>query len=196
MKRLYTLILCLFCFAGLAQDSSEWLQPQGRSKVIGLNTTPLLVQLIPFNRSNPMVVGPYFISTRSYSKKNKAFRFGFGWDLQFSDFGDGLEQNHFNLRLGYDKRRDLSRRWSYTTGMDFVISGGDFNIPGDKQADSGFLGLGGHWGVDYFINQNISLSTELMLLVGLETNNGDLNLRFIPPVAINLNLWRPSKRNK
>ena len=34
----------------------------GREKQFGMNMTPLLVQLIPFNRSNPNITGPFAVN--------------------------------------------------------------------------------------------------------------------------------------
>ncbi|MCO6489342.1 MAG: hypothetical protein J5I98_13035 [Phaeodactylibacter sp.] len=174
-----------------AQESPEG-QPAGRYHAIGLNASPLLVQLAPFNRSNPRVLGPYFTTYRVYSSRGRAFRLALGWDVDASLDADEA-QNHFNLRLGWERRRKIADRWSYSMGWDFAISGGDFNLPGEKEADTGFLGFGPTWGFEFFINRTVSLSTEVSLWAGIDLNEGIPRLLVVPPVALLLNVWRPRK---
>jgi len=168
-------------------------QAEGRYHSIGLNASPLLVQLAPFNRSNPKVLGPYFITYRVYTDNNRAFRLALGWDVDESFSADGT-QSHFNFRMGMERRRKIAERWSYSMGWDLAISGGDFNLPGEKEVDSGFFGLGPTWGFEFFINRSVSLSTEVSLWVGLDLNEGIPRLQVVPPVSLLLNVWRPRKR--
>lgn len=168
-------------------------QPEGRAHSIGLNASPLLVQLIPFNRSNPKVLGPYFITYRVYTDKNRAFRLALGWDVDAS-FSADEAQSHFNFRMGVERRRQVAERWSYSMGWDVALSAGDFNLPGEKEVDSGFIGLGPTWGFEFFLNRSVSLSTEVSLWVGFDLNEGIPRLQVVPPVALFLNVWRPRKK--
>ena len=153
-------------------------------KVTGINMTPLLVQLIPFNRSDPKVTGPYYVTYRRY-KGDKAFRLAFGADLSDAD-EDGV-LSHINFRIGWEKRKSIHRRWAYTRGWDFFAAFGDLNIPGDKDTDSARLAFGPTWGVEYNFNQLVGLSVESSLLLGIDAGTGTPVIEFIPPIALYLN---------
>ena len=190
--------LCFFLFlwslgASVSAQESAGQQPEGRYHSIGLNASPLLVQVAPFNRSNPKVLGPYFITYRVYTDKDRAFRLALGWDVDASLTADEA-QNHFNFRMGLERRRQIADRWSYSMAWDLAISGGDFNLPGEKEVETGFIGLGPTWGFEFFINRTVSLSTEVSLWLGLDTNEGIPRLQVVPPVALLLNVWRPRKK--
>ena len=190
--------LCFFLFlwslgASVSAQESAGQQPEGRYHSIGLNASPLLVQVAPFNRSNPKVLGPYFITYRVYTDKDRAFRLALGWDVDASLTADEA-QNHFNFRMGLERRRQIADRWSYSMAWDMAISGGDFNLPGEKDVETGFIGLGPTWGFEFFINRTVSLSTEISLWAGLDLNEGIPRLQVVPPVALLLNVWRPRKK--
>lgn len=189
---LYLLLLLLSGPWAFGQELPAF-QPEGRRHSIGLNTSPLLVQFIPFNRSNPRVLGPYFITYRAYNQRNRAFRLALGWDVDAGIDGDEI-QNHFNFRMGTERRRPIAERWSYSMAWDLGFSVGDFNLPGEKEGDGGFLGLGPTWGFEFFLSRSVSLSTELSLWLGLGLDEGIARLQVIPPVALNLNVWRPRKK--
>ena len=193
MPRLYLLLSLLWLGPLVAAQEPSGQQPEGRYHAIGLNASPLLVQVAPFNRSNPRVLGPYFITYRVYSNRDRAFRLALGWDVDAS-FSADESQSHFNFRAGMERRRKIAGRWSYSMGWDLAISGGDFNLPGEKELDTGFIGLGPTWGFEFFINRTVSLSTEVSLWLGLDTNEGIPRLQVVPPVALLLNVWRPRKR--
>ena len=94
---------------------------------MGFNTTPLLVQLIPFNRSDPRVTGPYYVNWRSYLLKNdklKCFKISLGVDLSDTDDASPV-QAFFNVRLGFESYRRLSPRWGYTRGFNGFYSTAD-----------------------------------------------------------------------
>lgn len=163
---------------------------------MGFNTTPLLVQLIPFNRSDPRVTGPYYVNWRSYVQKDdklKGFKISLGVDL--SDVDDiNPVQAFLNFRLGFESYRRISPRWGYTRGFNGFFSSGDFNIPGSKPNNDVFLGVGPHWGVDFFVSPKVSLSLETALILG--TTDFGAKFEFIPPVALNLNFWSPKRERR
>ena len=199
----YLTILTASLFIGLfmanvlsAQNEQDRFLPPGGYRVMGFNTTPLLVQLIPFNRSDPRVVGPYYVNWRSYVQKNdklKGFKISLGVDL--SDVDDiNPVQAFFNFRLGFESYRRISPRWGYTRGFNGFFSSGDFNTPGSKPNNDVFLGIGPHWGVDFFVSPKVSLSLETALVIG--TAGLGPKIEFIPPVALNLNFWSPKKERR
>lgn len=166
-------------------------------KVIGLNMTPLLVQLIPFNRSNPSVTGPFYISTKSYKRANQGFRFGIGLDIDPAGDEQG-EEAFLNLRLGWEKRKAFSQRWAYYGGFDFQFIGGDLNIPGAKNEESGAFGIAPVWGIEYALTEHIYISTETTLFLGIDFGlfENVPRFEFIPPVALFLNFKMPHKKRK
>lgn len=185
------LTLWAFCLAAAylpAQGQSDSLPGElnlpYRYNVTGINTTPLLVQLVPFNRSDPKVTGPYYVTYRRY-KDNKAFRMALGAD--FSDAADEGTLSHINFRIGWEKRKSIYRRWAYTRGWDFFAALGDLNLPGDKENDAARFAFGPTWGIEYNFNPSVFLSIESSLLMGIDASSGIPVLEFIPPVAVYLN---------
>ncbi|AEE51403.1 hypothetical protein [Haliscomenobacter hydrossis] len=185
-----------------AQNKPVDFLPEGSYKVMGFNTTPLLVQLIPFNRSDPRVVGPYYVNWRSYMQNArglKGFKISLGIDL--SDANGEAVQAFLNFRLGFEGYRKISPRWGYTRGFSVMFSAGDFNTPGTKQDDNVFFGFGPHWGVDFFVSPKVSLSVETALVFGTASPQdfgvgGGPRFEFIPPVALNLNFWAPKRERR
>jgi len=198
MKKKLTLIsaIILLSFSGFSQKeergSLKYELPQ-RHKMVGLNMTPLLVQLIPFNRSNPNLTGPYSLNYRSF-RGNSAFRFGLGAFVDEDFFDTGQTNPHFNMRLGWERRKSFYQRWAYSFGLDFFASVGGFNIQSNGNLDDeGTVGMGFVWGTEYFINPKVSLSVESQFLMGFLNSDG-ATLIFIPPVALYLNFVVPKRK--
>lgn len=162
-----------------------------RYSLVGLNTTPLLVQLIPFNRTDPIVTGPYNITFQRFKGKN-GFRFSLGAFLDFDSI-ESEEDFHLNIRLGWASRRVLAGNWAYTHAWDAYLSAGDLNFNGVKEEESATLGIGPSWGVEFFINKTVNLSIESSLLIGIAPDDEGFKFTFIPPVALNINLLKHKK---
>jgi len=197
MKKLIILFgVMTMVFVGFAQDDSridlpnapKYILPE-RYKMIGLNMTPLLTQLIPFNRSNPTVAGPYMMSFRSY-RDNNAFRFGLGSNLSNETLNNRTAT--FNMRMGWEKKKSFYQNWSYSFGLDFFISGGGFNLSNAANTETGVFGTGIVWGIEYFLNPKISLNVETAFYLGAGGNDGPTIL-FIPPVGLTLNFLVPKR---
>jgi len=184
-------ILLLSCFlhAQSAADSLRF-QPNVKQfhKIAGLNMSPLVTQLIPFNRASPKEAGPFLLRFKSYGKKGKtAFRFSLGVHLVADSNGD-LDDPQVNLAMGWEKRKSISRRWSYTKGFDFMLLAGDLNIPGTaKDENFAAFGLGPLWGIEYMIDRRISIGTEAVLLLGVTLEDGIGVFDILPPVGLFLN---------
>jgi len=156
MKKLILFFgVMLIGLGGIAQDDSSIKLPNKPKyelpesyKMIGLNMTPLLTQLIPFNRSNPTVAGPYMMTYRSY-RGNNAFRFGLGSNLSIETANNRTAS--FNMRMGWEKKKSFYENWSYSFGLDFFVSGGGFNIANTANSESGAFGTGIVWGIEYFL---------------------------------------------
>lgn len=200
MKKILTLVFVITCFSfsAFGQDDDR-IKPKyelpKRHKMVGLNMTPLLVQMIPFNRSNPSITGPYMLNYRSF-RGNSAFRFGLGAFITPQSVDGGQGNPHMNLRLGWERRKSFYQRWAYSFGMDFFLSSGNFNLVGStSDFEEGAAGMGFTWGTEYFINPRVSLSLESQFLIGF--NFGDVpTLLFIPPVALYLNFVVPKRKKR
>lgn len=199
MKKVLTIILPALFLVFLQEinaqeedNNSLLYELPHRHKMVGLNMSPLMVQLIPFNRNNPNLTGPYSLNYRSF-RGNNAFRFGLGAFVDDDFFDNGQTSPHFNMRLGWEKRKSFYQRWAYSFGLDFFASAGGFNIQGGGNSDEGSVGMGFVWGTEYFINPKISLSVESQFLLGFLTFEGP-TIIFIPPVALYLNFVVPKRK--
>ncbi len=194
-KTIITLGVVLgFVGAAFAQtDSTDFYDLPRKYRVVGLNTTPLLAQLVPFNRTNPQLSGPYVMTYRSFTGRN-AFRFGLGMNLSEVDSNNGTL--NLNMRFGWQRKKSFYERWSYGFGLDFFIVTGGFNTVGSQREfdEDGGFGLGPVWEMEYAINKRVRLSIESTLFLGGGFDTGAV-FTFIPPVALYLNFVIP-KRNR
>ena len=190
--------ILIFSFALIGQDEvldelmedSKFEFPY-RYKMIGLNVTPLMSKLIPFNRTNPLVSGPYMMSYRAYRGRN-AFRFGLGANLSSETFDNNSAS--LNMRMGWERKKSFYDNWSYSFGLDFFVSGGSFNLVANGNNEDGAFGLGFVWGMEYFFNPKVSLNIETAFYMG-GGDDGPV-FQFIPPVGLNLNFLIPRKSRK
>lgn len=194
-KTILTLGIVLgFVGASFAQtDSTDFYDLPRKYRIVGMNTTPLLTQLIPFNRTNPRLSGPYSMTYRAFTGRN-AFRFGLGMSLSDDDFIN--RTINLNVRFGWQRKKSFYQRWSYGFGLDFFIVAGGFNTLGSQRNfddDAGF-GLGPVWEMEYAINKRVRASIESALFLGGGFDDGAV-FTFIPPVAVYLNFVIP-KRNR
>ena len=159
--------------------------------MVSINTTPLLTQLIPFNRTNPLVSGPYNVEFHRYRGNLRALHWSLGVFIAEGGNFDLAENAHFNFRIGTEKRWEFSERWTFYRGWDGYLSFGSFNVIGETSNQTTIIGLGPRWCIEYRITQPISVSIESALVIGLNADFGAPDFRFIPPVAINMNLILP-----
>ncbi len=163
----------------LVRDTS-FAQTFRQRRSVGLNMTPLLTQLVPFNRSDPRNAGPFLLRFKwNNTARTTAFRMSMGFNLTLDAFDNETPQ--LNFAIGFEKRRSISQRWSYTRGLDLVFLAGDSGIPGNESEEFGGIGLGPVFGIEYAIAPRITLGTEGMLAIGLPL------LIVIPPVGVFLN---------
>lgn len=191
MRYFFLLLFLLNVYFINAQDSSfyEDDDSQKRFKVIGINTTPLMTMLIPFNRADPRIAGPYTVTFRNY-RGSRCFRYAIGFDL--SEVNDNSDLPHFNFRLGYGHRKVFHERWAFDRGFDVFLVGGDINVPNAKETESLTIGVGPTWGIEYALNPAVSINIETSLLIGVSTDDV-LALQFIPPVGVFINMEMPRK---
>ena len=176
----------VFCQNEAPQKNDNYFQ--GR-RIVGLNMSPLLTQLVPFNRSNPRDAGPYLAHFKWYNSTGRtAFRMSLGVRLRESEFDFELDDPQLNFAIGWEKRRNISRRWSYTRGFDFMFLAGDQDIPGNEESFDPFIGFGPAWGIEWAIEPHITLGTEATLAIGVVPDIGP-QVELLPPVGIYLHYY-------
>ncbi len=201
MKYILSIAFLLFCAASQAQifpiDSAT--QEPILNREVSVNLSPLLVQMIPFNRQIPSVTGPYNISFKRYFSPTRALRFSLGAILNPSGAFGGAPSpeaflNHFNARIGLVKDKALTQKWFYGSSWNVYTTVGDFNVAGSKLEDNliGF-GLGPGWEIAYHFSPNVSLSTETFLFFGVKQSG--FAFQIIPPVALNLSIRFEGDKN-
>ncbi len=169
------LILFLVLFglqSAMAQQDEE---APSASFQLGLNATQFVNTFFSFNENqgNP---GSYLLHFKSI-KNQQAFRLGLGFALSKTttdvdvNQGERVNKNNFiNLRIGYEWHVPLTRRWLTYFGFDALVGFSNFK----SEFDPGFgrittesenlnLGGGGVAGVQFNINERISLATESTL---------------------------------
>ena len=158
----------------LRADSIYW---RGKRE-IGLNFTPLISSLIPFNLSTHEedIIG--IIYKKYYGKTALKINFG----VQISE---GTDRDFVHLSIGYEKRRTLTKQFFYTSG--WMATG---ELESLIQTDTGIrdvfgLGVSKFYGFEYHINQRFFLSTEAQLKVFF---SDQLKIRFQPPISIFANV--------
>lgn len=156
------------------------------ARITALNMSPLLTYLIPFNRSNPRLSGPIQARFRYARKGKAAFRMGLG--VSIINNLDGDNTNFLNMELGWERRRNLSKRWAYVRSTQLFFSAGRVNVPGSTLSEVPGIGLGWGMGVEYALAKGITLSTEAMLLAPFLNDDG-FNFEFLPPVGLFLNYY-------
>ena len=182
-KLLQTLALIgIVSFTAQAQkDPTEnfW----SRSNEIGLNFTPFLSKLIPFNftDSDAGLVG---LNWKSYGLKN-AFRMSFGANLAQDDFFN--TDNYLYLSIGYEKRRGLGKNWSYTTGWEAILEA-------DEKDESSFIGASKFFGIEYNFTDRIYVSTEGALRMGFSSGLPAVQIDLPIALFFNVRLFKNAKK--
>lgn len=140
--------------------------PWSYHKEIGMNFTPLVSSLIPFN------LGENDAGFRSFTfkryKRKIAYRFNAGIDI------DGENGDDFVLlTLGFERRKPIAKKVTFTSGMDFGLFG--------FIEENGLFNTSILYGFEYNINDKFFIATEgnFQLLFG---NGGQLKVN--PPIAI------------
>ncbi len=145
-----------------------------RGKEIGLDFTSLLDRFIPFNfiQQNSALAG---IKFKKYGK-SIGFRLAFGGNLD--SFGD----NPFlYFSVGYEKRRQIHNRWTYTRGWELYGFGDSRN-----DRDENGLGISRFYGIEYNINDKMFVSTEAALQLGIQDGFPDINFNIPTTLFFNI----------
>jgi hypothetical protein len=156
MKNILLIISLLVTLNVSAQDKSE--VDFEKRKEVCLNVTPLLTQFVPFNLSSPDVARNG-IRCKWYGNK-LALRTNLNVILNEDEIND------FYLSIGYERRRPIYKKISYTTGWDFFVwSFPTTNRPFQDQTT--LVGPAKFYGIEYNISPRIFVATEAQVLIGL-----------------------------
>jgi len=149
---------------------------RARQQYMGFNTSYLLQQILPFN-AIPIQQNMYGITYRRY-RSNRGLRLSFGANLSELE-----EIQWLGLRVDKERRKKINQHWTY-----FYGTGGGIEIFQDPERNAFFfepveVNLIGqmHFGIEYHINQVMSLSFESQGIIKLGSSNA-LMLR--PPTVI------------
>lgn len=183
---LLSILLCLICAGsifGQAENTEQsdsitkvWPRYWSDSKEIGLNVTPLISQLIPFNLGSNEA-GLIGLSYRKYYD-TKALRINFGANITDNEINNGSP--FFYLSVGTEKRYTLGKKWYYTSGWDLLLYT-------ENDDDGAVFAMAKTYGIDYHFTERFFLSTQAQWLIGLQVESG-LVIRMIPPAAIFFNV--------
>jgi hypothetical protein len=189
-----TVLILLFCCItdnAIAQDTlviskSENFMPR---RQVCLNLSPLAMQFVPFNRSDPRLIGPYITRFKwAGTNRKSAFRISLGLNIDASD--DNERNQYFNFGLGWDRRRNINKKWSHTRGMEFVLWAGNRNIPAQLNNNNFgvLLGVAPLWGIEYALSRHVTLGTEAQMVLATDLDNGPV-ITIIPPVGLFLHYY-------
>lgn len=175
IKVSWVVIIIAFMIINLNAQSDSISINNRSHKEIGLNFTQFVSQFVPLNLKN-VKDGPIGYSFKYYNDRDFALRFGFG-----ANINKEFENSFLSIRLGYEKRRQLSEKFFFTRGWDVLALVGGFNLP-SKQENGGAIGLGPVIGLEYHITDKLIFTTESMLFVGISSNTG-FDVSILPPTA-------------
>ncbi|HMR86577.1 MAG TPA: hypothetical protein PKD51_00405 [Saprospiraceae bacterium] len=148
------------------------------TKEIGINFTPLVSKLIPFNlgQNDSGLIG---LRWKKYYS-TRAFRINFGANVSSDEIDNG---NPFiYLAFGLEKRYPITKdkKLAYTSAWDLA-----FSVEGEE--GEGFFGIAKGYGFEYHITKRIFVSTEAQMNLGIGSEEG-IKVKFQLPTAIFVNV--------
>ena len=171
--KLLTIALCFFSIHLTYAQNEEVAKPT--TTQLGVNATQFINTFLSFNENNAPT-GAYLFSLK-FLQDNKGFRLGtgFGFSKTTAEVDANQEDrtnknNFFNLRAGYEWQIPITKRWLTYFGLDAIFGISKF----ESEFDPGFgriitknenlsFGGGGIMGIQFNINNRISLATESTL---------------------------------
>jgi len=186
MNRIYFILLAMFLFPFICFGQKDSTKVTKKEKVYGLNMTPLLMRLVPFQTPS-MKTGPYNFTFKRYGESGKN---AFICELGLNIDGNNADNDQFNFRMGWEARKSLTERWKFLYGTGMMAYVGSLNIPEGPQGSNGFFfdtrggfGLGTSIGIEYYPIPQISIGTESLLFFGFGTEI----LQIVPPIGVTIN---------
>lgn len=154
MKFFY--LVCAFaCLSINAFAGDTTTVAYSNKKEVCINSSALIAQFIPFNLSETEI-GLVGIKTKWYGKK-LAFRTNLGLFTENNIFKQSFAS------IGYEKRKPLYKKFTYTTGWDFFVQ---LTSPDGREVNtaSGPLKF---YGLEYNFNERFFVGTEAQVMFGI-----------------------------
>lgn len=170
MNKWILILIMPLCLSSIVWAQEEEKTPSRHQ--IGINATYFTSNFLGLNQ-NDLILGPYAISYKLRMKKTY-LRLGFGGKASNStrenDFAANIfdrKTQIFDVRAGLEWQKPLTDRWLLFYGIDAIV-GGAFNqtialSSFDEVVNNinkTYFGAGPEIGIQFFINDRISLSTE------------------------------------
>jgi hypothetical protein len=165
MKKLASLI-CLIFLSVILWGQSDEVEKSNQSfqHQIGTDISPLFRNLFKPN-ANSFLDAPYIFILKSI-KNNRAFRFGIGTDIKkevSNDNSDGeLLQSSLRVRMGFEKQKQVSKRWQINSGFDLKFATSKFDDSNNNSFnnDSKSFGVSPLLGIQFQLTPHLFLQTE------------------------------------
>lgn len=188
-KTIFYIIILLGC-SNVYADSWNYTDSFRKKKFIGFNINPLLSQITPFNNIRQGVTDPSIIF-RAYNKSiGSRVAVGINTDV------NTLEVIAFSFYFGITKRQKLYNNFYWIGGFEFRTRAlnRNLNTGGTTTLGNEFVGLANVWGIEYQLNNAISISTEAALEFGSSLgSNPRPVISLNPPLSLQLHLFIPRK---
>lgn len=171
MKKILVILMAYWItggsIMGQSNAKSDETFPWSHQKEIGLNFTPLISQLVPFNLGDTRAGFSSFSYKRYGRKFGLRINAGIEFDDEFTDEGFAL------LTLGFERRRQVSKKITFTNGLDTGLFGFFDDDP--------FFNISAFYGFEYNFSPKFFAAAEgnIQLLFG----NG-ARIQVNPPIAV------------
>jgi hypothetical protein len=190
MKKALVYII-LFSILSIAQaDNNNYTDSFRKKKFIGFNINPLLSQITPFNNIRQGITEPSIIF-RTYNKSyGSRIAIGINTDINTMDL------IAFSFSAGLTKRKKLYNNFYWIGGFEFRTRAinRNLNTGGTTTLGNEFVGIANVWGIEYQLNNALSVSTETALELGASLGvNSQPVLSLRPPFSLQLHLFIPRK---
>lgn len=171
MKKMLSIALLLAGLGLFAQDSEDNSSLEGH--YLGLQVNELVRQIFSLGNTN-LPTNPYFLNYTYTSVTNEGVNMGFALNVDEVNTADNFNSintkvRNFAFRIGYEKKKRLSKRFIYSMGLDVTL---DFQKNETTNEDSfnsfrivtttkrNGWGMGPRFTFQYQISDNILIGTE------------------------------------
>lgn len=174
MKNTILTFFSLFCLIAITYSQDEASQPEKYDKnELGLNVTNVLISLVGNNSVDDIDPTTYAIVYKRRLVKGNFLRLAANVKLNINsneEITNVTNNNFFNFRIGWEKRRNISSKLEYFYGFDILGSyeaaESTFATPTDivelNEYNYG-AGIGPIFGLQFHINKRMLISTEATL---------------------------------
>ncbi|MFK8006143.1 MAG: hypothetical protein AB8H03_07225 [Saprospiraceae bacterium] len=191
MKKLASLI-CLIFLSVILWGQSEEVEESGKSfqQQIGTDISPLYRNLFKPNLTvNSLLDAPYIFILKSF-RNNRAFRLGIGGEIRkeiSDDDDDEILQSSLRVRMGFEKQKQISKRWQINSGIDLKFSTSKFddnnnnNFNNNSNHNSKSFGVSPLLGVQFQLAPHLFLQTEASFNLFYQVSSFESNFDIIFP---------------